>query len=338
MIRPSTLLHLWRWRAVYAVGAVLAGAATGEAVARFGLGLGDPPLMIRDEACGYRFAPNQSVTRFGNHVSYDARSVRGSSAAVDADAPGVLRVLAIGDSVLNGGALADDADTVTGVLNQLGVRRDDRRLQFLNLSAGSWAPPAQLGYLRVYGTLNADVVVLVLNTEDARGGMAGAEPPFPTHRPWSALEELVMRYIMGRRRHLLADTGGWAIRSYELPAAVRAADDPTAVSGWCLGQVFELCRTAGVPVAVVLWPSREECEDGQWGVSIETMRRSCIDHAVPIVDCLERNGLVKPAPGALYFDNIHPAPRGRRILAGALLEAVDAALEQGSAPPSDDAR
>jgi hypothetical protein len=52
---------------------LLAGA---ELFARLGLGLGAPPLVMEDAACGYRFVPNQSVHRFGNAVSYDSDSVR----------------------------------------------------------------------------------------------------------------------------------------------------------------------------------------------------------------------------------------------------------------------
>jgi hypothetical protein len=46
---------------------LLAGA---EALARFYLGLGDPPLTIRDPDIEYLFAPSRCYVRFGNHVCY----------------------------------------------------------------------------------------------------------------------------------------------------------------------------------------------------------------------------------------------------------------------------
>jgi len=84
-------------------------------------------------------------------VSYDSDSLRGAS---DLPPTGPLwKTLVIGDSIVNGGSLIDDRDTATEVLNGLSYQWQGRTLRFMNLSAGSWAPPQQLAYLNAYGTL-----------------------------------------------------------------------------------------------------------------------------------------------------------------------------------------
>ena len=42
-----------------------------ECLARFCLGLGDPPLSIPDKTIDYLFAPNQVCHRFGNLIVYN---------------------------------------------------------------------------------------------------------------------------------------------------------------------------------------------------------------------------------------------------------------------------
>ena len=47
-----------------------------ELIARYTLGLGDPPLAIADCEIDYIFAPNQNCNRFGNHIVYNDASMR----------------------------------------------------------------------------------------------------------------------------------------------------------------------------------------------------------------------------------------------------------------------
>jgi hypothetical protein len=96
---------------VFGAAAGLAAAGV-EGLARFQLGLGDPPLTIIDETIEYRFAPGH-YRRFGNTVSYNAYSMR-SDALPDA---ATHRVLVAGDSVVNGGAQTDQTETITGQLS-----------------------------------------------------------------------------------------------------------------------------------------------------------------------------------------------------------------------------
>jgi len=71
-----------------------------EAYARLGLGLGDPPLTVRDPKIDYMFKPNSVYHRFGNLVSYNSYAMRSSEPPA-----GQAHVLVFSDSVMNGGAL-----------------------------------------------------------------------------------------------------------------------------------------------------------------------------------------------------------------------------------------
>lgn len=58
-----------RYRYLILCGSLLAG---GELTARFGLGLGNPPLSQAHPRIEYLLAPNQDVKRFGNRVAINA--------------------------------------------------------------------------------------------------------------------------------------------------------------------------------------------------------------------------------------------------------------------------
>lgn len=76
----------------------------GELFARFYLGLGDPPLSVAHPTIEYMFKPNQDVYRFGNRQLYNRYGMR--SPYFDREkSDDELRILVIGDSVVNGGKI-----------------------------------------------------------------------------------------------------------------------------------------------------------------------------------------------------------------------------------------
>lgn len=184
---------------VVVVGVLLASV---EAFARLYLGLGHPPLSIPHPTIEYMFRPNQDVIRFGNHVEvneFGMRSPPWREWPNDAE-----HIPVLGDSVINGGNLTDQADLATSILS------NDKRL-LLNISAGSWGPQNMLAYVDVFGTFNASRLVIVLSSHDA-GDVPGFGPlnplTHPTEAPvlatWEGATRYLPRYI-GRSR-AIADT------------------------------------------------------------------------------------------------------------------------------------
>lgn len=87
----------------------LLGIAGAEIGARVVLGLGDPPLYSLDPEVEYLLKPSQDRRPLGNRFFVNSRSMRAeefpdSKASVDE-----LRVLVIGDSIVNGGVKIDQA-------------------------------------------------------------------------------------------------------------------------------------------------------------------------------------------------------------------------------------
>ncbi len=252
-------------------------------------------------------------------MTYDDASSRGQLPAPARD--DAWTTLVVGDSVVDGLALTDDRDTITGLLNEAAIDHAGHRLVFRSLAGGSWGTPQQLGYLKAYGTLGAKAAVLVLNSGDTVTPAVRTDPVYPTRKPWMAAEELVMRYFLRCRRHLLdgPDRGSEA-RAADVPAEIAHSADASAVGRWCLAEILRLGRERSIPMAIVVWPGREEAAHGSWGTEVDVMREVASRDGVPLISLMDK---VRERPGFerhLYRDGIHPSEAGNRLIAGAILE------------------
>lgn len=162
------------------------------------LGLGNPPLLQADANAGYIFAPNQVVYRLGNRLEYNQFSQR--SEQIDSAKPeGTLRILMIGDSVLNGKSNTDQKETIPELFEArlLGIKK---QVEVLNASANSWGIGNQLGYIRKFGTFESDAVILQIGTHDllqppSSSVGVGNHPLMPNRKPLLAIQEVFQRYV-----------------------------------------------------------------------------------------------------------------------------------------------
>jgi hypothetical protein len=120
-----------------------------ELICRYWLGLGDPPLTIRDSKIEYMFAPDSCYVRFGNRVCYNHWSMRSPSSDK-------FDLLVLGDSVVNGGSLSDQDHIATEMIAK------HYHLQVGNVSAGSWGPPNLLAYVNRFGWFQAPIACQTL--------------------------------------------------------------------------------------------------------------------------------------------------------------------------------
>lgn len=193
--RPRRRIRLWKVAACL-VAAPVVGLAVAEGILRFGMGLGDPPLYELDQDVEYMLVPSRTYHRFGNTYSVNSFSMRSPEIAPTRTDPRELRVLIIGDSIVNGGGKIDQKDVCSEVLRNLLVERLKRPVVVGNASAGSWGPPNELAYAKLYGLFNADVVVQVLNSADADDvpGLESIGPQWPQHKPVLALQEVAEKF------------------------------------------------------------------------------------------------------------------------------------------------
>ncbi|MCL1465292.1 SGNH/GDSL hydrolase family protein [Argonema galeatum] len=171
---------------------------------RLVFGFGNPLIYIADEQIGYLLAPNQRTRRFGNRIEINQYSMR-SHAVSKERSHSTLRVLLLGDSIANGGWWTDRANiisaTIAGQLESAASDIGFKEVEVLNASANSWGPRNELAYVERFGTFDAQVLVLLINTDDLFATAptslpVGRDRNYPNRKPPLALAEVFNRYLL----------------------------------------------------------------------------------------------------------------------------------------------
>ena len=320
---PPRRRRRWLLRILIVLALSLVG---GELFARFYLGLGDPPLMQADPQIEYLFKPNQECKRFGHRIKYNQYSMRSDDVTPHKSLPSELRVLVVGDSVVNGGVLTDQSEVATSLL-QRQLAQDLKRPVFVgNISAGSWGPPNELAYLKHYGLFDADVVVIVLSSHDyvdvpTFEPLVGVNYAFPDRKPVSALWEGFERYLLPRLK------GGTPMNEGLAPATGPAKQQDIETCMLAIREMITMSRAAGAKVIVAQYLERDETLasplPGHAAISAEARRDGVTPIELgPFFDQARRRGQDPYRPG----DHIHPNAVGQREMFNALLPAIEAAV------------
>lgn len=295
----------------------------GELVARWYLGLGDPPLSMTHPRIEYLFKPNQDVMRFGHRIIINAYGMR-TAPFPKAKPAGEFRVMVFGDSVLNGGNLSDHANLATTLLSKRLSDALERRVVVGNISAGSWGPGNWLAYAQEYGFFDADVVMLVISSHDYADNPTFETLNPQTHpqaAPWSALWEGVTRYLPRYLPHISAASPA---EVQEIPTTVTVAIDRGLSD---LRRFLTLAKNSGATVLVAQYPAREEIANGyaegyqRIKHLVETLGIDVFPLDPGIRAALERGE--NP-----YRDDIHPNDLGQALLASASFDVLVGALRQ----------
>ncbi len=309
----------WLVRGLLALIVLLVGA---ELYCRFWLGLGDPPLSVADPEIEYLFKPSATYHRFGNRIHYNAWSMRSDDFPKHKTDPRELRVLMVGDSVVNGTALTDEKDLATTLLRQRLAAKLNRPVIVGNISAGSWGPPNQLAYLKRFGFFDADVVVFVFNHGDAIDlptfqPVVGVLPGFPDRKPLTALQEAIFRYAPN---FLPAWLGGRA------PAA-EAPENASPERGFepeCLdafGAMVAMARSAGAKTIMAQHRAQAETQANPDPGTL-AFRHKAEELGVVAVDMGPQFRAAQARGDNPYRDPIHPNVLGQRLIADALEEPI----------------
>lgn len=316
----------WRAsRALPLLALAVALLAAAELACRGVLGLGTPPLYEADAGFEYRLRPNQDLHRFGNHIFVNRWGMRAPDFEAGKADAGELRVMVMGDSVVNGGSQIDQDDLGTTLLQARLQAELGRPVTVGNISAGSWGPGNWLAYAQRFGFFDADVVALVLG-----GGDQADNPSFaplginhPTQRPLLAMEEAVQRYLPRFLPEPLRTA--WSLQPAGPQAPVQADAQASARGLADLETFLRLAGADGRSVVVFYHPDRDEMLSGrpidghdQIGMLVRRLSLPFIELRVPY----QRAGL------SIYRDNIHHSAQGQRVMADALHAAVVPALVQ----------
>lgn len=183
---------------------ILAGLVAAVVLLEVGLrllfGFGNPLIYVADPQIGYLLAPNQQTRRFGKAIAINQYSMR-SPQITKVRPDQTLRVLLLGDSIVNGGWWTDQTNTISALLQQqIQSSAGDTPVEVLNASANSWAPRNELAYLQRFGSFQAQVIIVIINTDDLFGTapasvVVGRDRNYPDQKPALALLEVGHRYL-----------------------------------------------------------------------------------------------------------------------------------------------
>ncbi len=283
-----------------------------ELVARTVLGLGQPPLMMEDPDTEYRLLPSKTYRRFGYRYHVNAYSMRSEDFPAKKADPDELRVMILGDSVINGGAQVPQAELATEILRRDLSRDLGRVVTVGNVAAGSWGPPNLLAYVRKFGLFQADVVVIVLSSHDVDDiptgqKVVGIEPEFPGQTPWLATEELIGRYILRAIRR----KGGAS------PCAEKPDPAASAQALEALALLIRESRNSGAQVLIAQHLERGEAP-GREREGHEAIARVATAEHVPVIQLGPAFARAISEGRNPYRDEIHPTQAGQALLASAL--------------------
>jgi lysophospholipase L1-like esterase len=297
-----------------------------ELVGRFGFGLANPALFMADPQIEYLYRPNQNIHRFGRHLHFNAYSMRSDDFPAHKTDPRELRLIVFGDSVVNGGVKTDQSELATTLLQRELTARLQRPVIVGNASAPSWGPANMLAYAKRFGFFDADIVVIVLNSNDSFDvptyePIVGVRPDYPDHRPWLALQEAISRYVLPRLRY---GTG----KMEEAPSQ----DAPTkpgdvGESLHAVRELIDLARASGARVIVAQHLERAEAR-GQVKFGHDEIATIARDAGAEVIQLgpAFRDALnagkdpYQPLPNL-----VHPNALGQRLIADELIDPVSIA-------------
>jgi hypothetical protein len=278
-------------------------------------GFGNPLVYIRDEKIGYLLAPNQSTRRNGNRIEINEYSMR-SAPISKTPAPETVRILLLGDSIANGGWWTDQSKTISSLMMQ-SLTIDDRKVEVLNVSANSWGPRNEFEYLQKFGSFDAQVVILLINTDDLFATAPtslpiGRDRNYPDKKPPLALVEVFQRYI--QKPKLIP----------ELAAIHKEGGDRVGINLEAIDKIHTIVNQGHSKFLLAMTPLKRELGNSSRDYEI-TARQRLTEfakvHSISYVDFLPLFN-AHQNPESLYHDHIHLNMSGNQFVSGIIEQSL----------------
>lgn len=278
-----------------------------ELVLRFCFGFCDTVLMREDAHYEYIAKPNQNRFRFRNRIVYNQYSMR--SEELDTT---TVKVLGFGDSVINGMAFTDQDSLATTIISDTLSEIYGEKVQFLNVSAGSWGPNNCFEYLKKHGDFGAKTFVLVVSSHDAYDNMTfkkvvDKHESFPSKQAKVALVELLARYVVPEFRKRFRSTDG--------AEAALSADKANFNKGF--ERFVEYCDLHNISLTIYLHANRTEVLGGSYSAEGMEIVEFAAKNGVKVVRDLDY-GL----DASHYRDVIHYNSKGQKLMATVILDML----------------
>lgn len=313
-----------------------------EGFLRLRFGLGNPPLYVADSRTGYRLAPNQRLRRMGNRIQINQYSMRNRDITI-APADYTLRVLLLGDSIANGGWWTDQSQTISQLLEDrlaAVLPPNWQRAEVLNASANSWGPRNELGYVMHFGTFEAQIVIVLLNTDDLfaiapTSIQVGRDRAYPNRKPPLAIAEALQRWQKPQ-----------PLEDYQV--LLKEPGDRVGANLEALRQLHLYTKDHHGQLLLTMTPLwREVSPPGSRDYELtarERLQRFTQTEQIPYLDFLPLF-TAQATPKTLYRDHIHLSSQGnqlvtvelehwiRQLIAGELPSGVAAEIAEGLDDP-----
>jgi hypothetical protein len=309
----------------------LLAAALGvsELFCRFVVGLGDPPLYQADATMEYLLQPSRTYHRFHHRFAVNRYGMRADDFQPQKSNPNELRILVIGDSVVYGGVRIDQDDVDTEILKRNLQKQLGRPVVVGNGSAKSWGPPNELAYLKRYGTLDADVVILELSSHDYADSptfvrVVGISAEYPDKKPQLALVDLLETYV-------LPSLFRWGATPAGIDKTLINTEQSEHDVAECRNaerDFFRFAREHHAKVALLQHLSVPELSE-EYQVGYFANQKVAKEEDVPYVDDADELRTTLSSGHSPFYRNdpLHPNRLGQEILAHTLQRAVDLALK-----------
>jgi lysophospholipase L1-like esterase len=284
-------------------------------------GFGNPLLYIGDEKIGYLLAPNQSTRRNGHLIEINEYSMR-SAPIQKTPAPSTVRILLLGDSIANGGWWTDQKDTISSLMMQ-SLTTGNKKVEVLNASANSWGPRNELEYLQRFGSFDAQVIVLLINTDDLFATAptslpVGRDRNYPDKKPPLALVEVFQRYI--QKPKSIA----------ELAAIQQEAGDRVGINLEAIDKIQKIANQRHSKFLLVMTPLKRELGNSSRNYEITARQRLSEftkTQSITYVDFLPLFN-THQNPESLYHDHIHLNMSGNQFVSGIIEQSLLELLQQ----------
>ena len=282
-----------------------------QLIAKFYLGLGSIPVYITNPKYEYIYAPNQNLYRFHNHVVTNEFSMR-SKPLSKKDR---LRILKIGDSVINGGAHVDQDNLSSSILEKKLKSEFRDSIRVLNISAQSWGPDNAFAYIKENGNFDSKFFVLVFSSHDLHDNMH-FKPVVGEHKAWPDQQPLCA-CTDGFSRYFVPKVKSWFGAKSEEYDYLFDFDDSKLNPGW--QQFFDYCKTNQIQLLVYLHATKSEIK-----------AKSYDKYGLQLIQMLKENnvqfieGLDHITDSKAYRDEIHLNTLGHAQLSDILYPYLEA--------------
>lgn len=288
-----------------------------EIIARYIIGLGDPPLYISHPTIEYEMMPSQNVKRFHRRIYINSLGMRSDELSNHKD-KNKKRVLVYGDSILWGGSLINQKNLATEVLKR-NLNKRVNKFEVANISAGSWGPGNWLAHLKERGTYNSDQILILISSDDWKDN-----PHFnslkctlssPTEKPKLAINELFIRYFYSK-------ISNYKSRMFEkLDCKEKIYPSNKGLND--LQEFFTIILKNKIPITVIQFWDRDEFINEKTKLGYSLVKDLANKNNVSTIDTLPFFKKCSSNPNDLFTDDIHPFTKlGQSCLAKVLEYAL----------------